>query len=288
MRVFANTIPLPPGVSGAMPLTRFYCYHELNIDIEGLQPDSRQWKDINAELASRGYGTWLSDEVFNTKQSRKTKRTYTARKRLEINDTAQETYRNNLSAPEANKASLKDAISDFLRLLASNTRETTDIFILKFATGIGKSYGALANARKVGKKVISLLFNHALAEEQTTTAAMLGYKAYRFKGRSYNFEKSKLSALPLELREDNETLFREKDVMCPVYDRLEPYQNKRLNPYMMCFSCPLLDACKSEGYWSQFSELRHADYLSACIQDILFNPDFWTLLETFSERICPL
>ena len=59
------------------------------------------------------------------------------------------------------------------------------------------------------------------------------------------------------------------------------------NPYMLCFSCPLLDACKSEGYWSQFSEIRRVDYLSACIQDILFNPDFWTLLETFLSGSVP-
>ena len=71
IRVFANSIPVPPSVSGAMPFTRFYCYHELNIDIEGLQPDSTQWKDLNAELARRGYGTWLTDEEFKAKHAPK-------------------------------------------------------------------------------------------------------------------------------------------------------------------------------------------------------------------------
>ena len=65
IRVFANSIPTPPAVSGAMPLARFYCYHEFNTDIEGLQPDSQQWKDLNAQLASSGYGTWLTDAEFN-------------------------------------------------------------------------------------------------------------------------------------------------------------------------------------------------------------------------------
>ena len=65
IRVFANSIPLPPGVSGAMPLARFYCYHEFNTDTEGLQSDSQQWKDLNAQLANSGYGTWLSDDEFN-------------------------------------------------------------------------------------------------------------------------------------------------------------------------------------------------------------------------------
>ena len=215
------------------------------------------------------------------------KRSYIAPKRLEINDTAQETYKDNLCPPKSNETSLEDAISDFLQRLKSNTSQTTDIFILKFATGMGKSYGVLTKAREGGKKVIALLFSHALAEEQTNTALMLGYNAHRFKGRSYNFENSQLRALPLQLREQNETLFRDKDVMCPVYDKLEPYQNKRLNPYMMCFNCPLLNTCKSEGYWSQFSELRNADYLSVCLQDILFNPDFWTLLENFLRGSVP-
>lgn len=64
IRVFANSIPTPPGVSRAMSFTRFYCYHEFSRDIEGLQPDSDEWKDINARLATHGYGTWLSDAEF--------------------------------------------------------------------------------------------------------------------------------------------------------------------------------------------------------------------------------
>ena len=216
------------------------------------------------------------------------KRTYTPPKRLEINPTEQDTYKDTLHRPEENEASLQNAITDFLRHLASNHNDIPHYFILKYATGIGKSYGSLANAKKLGKKVLSLLFNHDLAAEQTHTAEKLGYNAYRFRGRSYNFENSKLRSIPVPMRKQNETLFRSHQVMCPVYDELEPYQNKRLNPYMMCFTCPLLDACKSEGYWSQFPELRDADYLSACIQDIIFNPDFWTLLDTFLTGSVPL
>ena len=75
IRVFANSIPVPPAVSSAMPFTRFYCFHELNTDIEGLKTDTDTWKQINAALATRGYGTWLSDTEFhakNTSISRKT------------------------------------------------------------------------------------------------------------------------------------------------------------------------------------------------------------------------
>ena len=63
IRVFANSIPQPPGVSDAMPLARFYCYHEFNT--EEPQSGTQQWKDLNAQLANSGYGTWLSDDEFN-------------------------------------------------------------------------------------------------------------------------------------------------------------------------------------------------------------------------------
>ena len=69
IRIFANSIPVPPAISGAMPFTRFYCFHELNTDIEGLKPDTDTWKQINADLARRGYGTWLTDEEFIAKHA---------------------------------------------------------------------------------------------------------------------------------------------------------------------------------------------------------------------------
>ena len=287
IRVFANSIPTPPAVSGAMPLARFYCYHELNTDIEGLQPDSTQWKDLNAQLASRNYGTWLSDDEFNAKHAEGEPRTYTAPKRLDIDAIAQEAYKDTLCTPKSNEALLQDALNAFLQHLEADTLDTFHIFLFKFATGAGKSRGGLTIARKFSKKVLSLLFNHDLAKEQTETAKSFGFNAYRFRGRGYNFKKSKLGSIPLEMREQNETLFRDNDVMCPVYDKLEPYQNKRLNPYTLCFRCPLIDACKTDGYWSQFPELLHADYLAVCLQDLLFNPDFWTLLDTFLTGSIP-
>ena len=209
------------------------------------------------------------------------------KKRLEIDAIAQEAYKDTLSTPKSNEALLQDALNAFLQHLEADTLDTFHIFLFKFATGAGKSRGGLTIARKFSKKVLSLLFEHDIAKEQTETAKMLGFNAYRFRGRGYNFEKSELGTLPLEMREQNETLFRDNDVMCPVYDKLEPYQKKRLNPYMLCFRCPLLDACKTEGYWSQFPELLHADYLAVCLQDLLFNPDFWTLLDTFLTGSIP-
>ena len=77
IRVFANSIPVPPTVSSAMPFTRFYCFHELNTDIEGLKTDTDTWKQINAALATRGYGTWLSDTEFHAKHTSISRKTET-------------------------------------------------------------------------------------------------------------------------------------------------------------------------------------------------------------------
>ena len=216
------------------------------------------------------------------------KRTYTAPKRLDIDETEQARYKTTLSTHDSNRDALQNAINALLQSL--DTRDPYDaphIFMVKYDTGIGKSHTTLATAKSLNKKVISLLFNHELAAEQTEEATRRGYNAFRFRGRSYNFETSNLQNLPIQMRERNESLFRSKQVMCPVYDKLEPYHEKRLNPYMLCFSCPLLDACKSEGYWSQFPEIRNVDYLSACIQDIVFNPDMWTLFDTFLSGSVP-
>lgn len=73
IRVFANSIPIPPAANGAMPFTRFYCYHELHTDIQTSHPDTEQWKSVNAQLATRGYGTWLSDTEFRAQNTQKTK-----------------------------------------------------------------------------------------------------------------------------------------------------------------------------------------------------------------------
>ncbi len=79
IRVFANSIPVPPAANGAMPFTRFYCYHELHTDIEASQPDTEQWKSINAQLAAHGYGTWLPDTEFHAQNTQKTRPTDTPR-----------------------------------------------------------------------------------------------------------------------------------------------------------------------------------------------------------------
>ena len=82
IRVFANSITVPPAVNGTIPFTRFYCYHELHTDIEGLQPDTDAWKSINAQLAHRGYGTWLSDGEFRQKHATPVSN---SRKKMDLN-----------------------------------------------------------------------------------------------------------------------------------------------------------------------------------------------------------
>lgn len=64
--VFAQSIPTPVTAK-AIPFTRFYCYHEFSEDIENLQPDTPAWKNINQQLAARGYGTWIPEEDFKAR-----------------------------------------------------------------------------------------------------------------------------------------------------------------------------------------------------------------------------
>ena len=72
IRVFANSIPLPPGVSGAMPLARFYCYHEFNTDTEGLQPDSTSGKTSthNSPVATMAHGFLMTNSTPYTPQQK--------------------------------------------------------------------------------------------------------------------------------------------------------------------------------------------------------------------------
>lgn len=201
---------------------------------------------------------------------------YTAPQRLKINLDAQQSYKEELTSQEETYNALNNDISDFIE--QSGKHKKLGIIIIKYPTGVGKSHTTLTTAKKLGKKMLGLYFNHKLAAEQTEKAKQFGFTSFRFKGRGFNFNDSKVTAIPLKSREQNETLFRKHQVMCPIYDKLKPYQGKRLNPRILCTDCPLLETCKNEGYWSQFPEMFKADYVSVCMQDLIFNPNLWSFL----------
>ena len=169
---------------------------------------------------------------------------------------------------------------DILRFINALKTAIPQFTILPHGTGEGKSTSTLIRAKEKGNRVISLLKNHQLATDQTTAAQNLGFKVHRFLGRGYNFEKSKLAQLPVAMREQDETLFDKHNVTCPINDVIEKTTAKRVSPLYNCLNCPLLATCKQKGYWSQFKQIQHADYLSISLQSLVFNPDLWAFLGT--------
>ena len=188
IRVFANSISVPPGVSGAMPFTRFYCYHEFGIDIEGLQPDSTEWKDLNENLSHRGYGTWLSDDEFNALHAPTKKRTYTPAVRLSVSEYERETQ-------EIEQQ--QDNILAKLREWEANTRNSLRQHILNITTAAG--------TRKTTVSVHhfdTLLYIAKTTEEADqafTIADSLERDAWRHRPRMYNRKNEFWHLLPLGL-----------------------------------------------------------------------------------------
>lgn len=243
-----------------------------------------KWKSFENNYDGRKL-TWGSVVHYAKQNGYVPPKNYTSPKRLNINPTEQDQYKAILIPPEETYNTLNKNTNQFI--LNCNNSKNTKITILKFHTGAGKNHSLLTNAKKHGKKIISLFANHELATEQTNEAHTHGFTPYRFKGRGYNFRQSKLNLLPRNMRKQDETLFRKYQIMCPVYDEIERHQQKRLSPWSLCIKCPLLETCKQEGYWSQFSEMRNADFVSVCLQTILFNPDFWTLLNILLTGALP-
>ncbi len=195
---------------------------------------------------------------------------------LQIDSATVERNKNQLSDIDTITTSLENAISEAIAK-HPDTRKP-HIIIMKYDTGIGKTMTTLTKAHSNGKKVLSLLHNHDLAQQQNETAAEIGYTTARFKGRGYEFANSGLAHIPVRVREEDETLFQKHGVMCPLYDKIKPYSERRISPWIVCFGCPLRNACQSYGFWSQFKDIQQADYVSICKQDAIFNPDMWTFL----------
>ena len=188
--VFANSITIPPAAFTlkSMPFTRFYCSHEFHTDIEGLQPDTPQWKDINAQLARHGYGTWLTDEEFNAKNASKEKRLYTPPVRLSVSEHDRETQ--NIEEQEKK-------IGAKLREWEKNTRNSDKQHLLNITTAAG--------TRKTTVSVhhFDMLLYIAKTKEEAdqafSIADSLEREAWRHRPRMYNRENDAWHRLPLGL-----------------------------------------------------------------------------------------
>lgn len=275
--VFANSIPIPPAAFAgkSMPFTRFYCYHELHTDIKGLHTDSHQWKDINAELARRGYGTWLSDEEFKThRKAPDTPRKSQRRSMLRITEGLRET----LVSLEENQQAILDA---FGNAVTETDSEIPHYIILSFEMGSGKNHAFLTTLATLKKRGIGIFENHEQVDEQVANAFNLGLRAMGFRGRGYKFEESGLSALPVNMREMMTNLFDKYEVMCGFYDQIQVREDKGLGAFEYCLSCPFKKQCP---YLAQFLSAAEMDFLALCMHDLFFDPSLAAFLQRLWRR----
>ena len=276
VRVFAQSIPIPGSVTGAMPLTRFYCYHELDIDIEGLQPDTAQWKAVNAELASRGYGTWVSDAEFKShRQASEPRKERQRRRVLKITEDVSDTF----VTLEDNEQAILDAFRQGIR---ETDIEIPHYLILAFEMGSGKNHALLTTLVKLKKRGIAIFENHDQVDEQVNKADVeFGLRSMGFRGRSYLFTESGLSAFPVKMRQQMRDLFDKHQVMCGFYDQIEKRARKGLGAYDYCLGCPFFKQCP---YLEQFQLAAEMDFLALCVQDLFFDPSLSDFLQRISRR----
>ena len=201
--------------------------------------------------------------------------------RLVIDTLGIDSRKARLADPAEVETALNTDIDSFLQLPPTANLQ---YMILGYDTGTGKSRSTLVKAKHGGKKVLALLENHELAAQQIRTAADMGFVTFGYRGRGYNFENSKLGFQPASVREQDPDLFDKFSVMCAFYDVIEKYTAKRLSPLHVCTTCPFLRKCP---YWQQYTEMRQANYLSICKQDLVFNANMRTFLNTITTGKIP-
>lgn len=283
IRVYAASVA-SPEYGKRIQFKRFYCYNAFQVDIATLSPKSQQWKSLQADLALRGFGTWNSEEAFQAPArapENKPPRHYT--RPIKLRSTAADVTPDDFCDVNDNAAAIVNAFETHLQSGA----DIPHYLILSFEMGSGKNHGMLTSLNALKKRALCIAPYHDLADEQVRKAAAFGIPAFRFRGRGYGFEASGLAAFPLPMREQDETLFKKKNVLCPVYDKVETYQKHRLASMAVCIECPLYNACKTEGYHAQIADVARADFVAICLQDLLFNPAFWPFLNTLRAGEAP-
>ena len=262
IRVFANSIPVPPSVSGAMPFTRFYCYHELHTDIEGLQSDSPQWKDINAQLAHRGYGTWLSDEEFHAQNTANIKYSENPTRSKAKLQRQTDTDREPIETLAANRTNRENATGNFFK----EETETLHVLLVKDSTGTGKSHTLFAKSQQHGKRTLAQLPHTDLARQAVNIAFEHGYKnPFHLVGREHNWDASGIEAIPIENRTTD--LFGRNN--CIMVDAVKTYTDKRLAPRTYCeHQCAFRDGCP---HLAQYEGLGERDFVVSCTPNLLFD-----------------
>ena len=148
-------------------------------------------------------------------------------------------------------------------------------------TGSGKSYTALKEAHKQGKRTLALLEHSELAQQAIDTALELGFKnPLHLKGREHNWDASGIENIPPAERTAD--LFDQNN--CIMCEPVREYIKENLAPMLYCMlRCPFKEddqgntICK---HLQQYIGLAERDFIATANPNLFFDPSLHPYLET--------
>lgn len=186
-----------------------------------------------------------------------------------------------------NEQAIQEAFAD---VMAAPHSDKPHYLILTFEMGTGKNEVFLTSLATSQKKGLLITENHLQVDQNVSRGTTHGLRGKGFRGRSYHFNDTPLSMMPIKLRQQSPEFFEKYDVVCLFYDHIVKRNKKGLAATPYCQVCPLKNECP---YLHQFSGLSQIDLLVISAQDLFFDPSFWNLLcrlttvetETIEEEI---
>ena len=186
-----------------------------------------------------------------------------------------------------NEQAIQNAFAD---VMAAPQSDKPHYLILTFEMGTGKNEAFLTSLATSQKKGLLITENHLQVDQNVNRGTAHGLRGKGFRGRSYHFNDTPLSMMPIKLRQQSPEFFEKYDVVCLFYDHIVKRNKKGLAATPYCQVCPLKNECP---YLHQFSGLSQIDLLVISAQDLFFDPGFWNLLrrlttvetETIEEEI---
>ena len=208
---------------------------------------------------------------------------YTQKLSLKITGEINQTYVNLAE----NEQAIQTAFAD---VMAAPHSDKTRYLILTFEMGTGKNEVFLTSLATFQKKGILITENHLQVDQNVNRGKEFGLRGKGFRGRSYHFNDTPLSTMPIKFRQQNPDFFEKYDVVCLFYDQIAKRNKKGLAATPYCQVCPIKKECP---YLHQFSDLSQTDLLVISAPDLFFDPSFWNLLrrlttvetETMEEEI---
>ena len=172
-----------------------------------------------------------------------------------------------------NRAHRETATDTFLK--ETIDENTLHMFIVKDATGTGKSHTTLFKARQHGKRTLGQYQYSELAAQAVEVARQAGFKnPLHLLGREHNWDDSGIAEIPVEER--TEALFASNN--CLMVDKVKEYTDKRIAPRTFCeLFCPFhyeekggkkRNICR---HLAQYEGLEDRDFVSNCTPNLPFD-----------------